>query len=64
MGIEPITLVLCDESKCDELLGRQLTFVEEVLVLVLDDNDLCVLREQGGSVNDHCNKYNIHFYLD
>lgn len=64
MGIDPITFVLCDESKCDELLGRQFIFVEEVLVLFLDDNDLCVLREQGDSVNGHCNNYNIHFCLD
>lgn len=64
MAIEPITFVFCDESDSGELLGRQLIFVAEVLVLVLDDNDLCVLLEQGGSVYGHCNNYNIHFCLD
>lgn len=63
-GIEPITFVLCDESDRNELLGRQLIFVEEVLVLVLHDNDLYVLRELGGSVTGHCNNCNIHFCLD
>lgn len=64
VGIEPITFVLCDESDRDELPGRQFIFVVEVLVLVLDDNDLYVLREPGGSVTGHCNNCNIHFCLD
>lgn len=63
MGIDPTTFGLCDDSNSDELLGRQLIFVEEVLVLVLDDNDLCLSRKHGGSVNGHSN-YNIHFCLD
>lgn len=65
MGIERITFVLFEESDSEELLGRQLIFVEEVLIHVLDDNDLCLLREQGGSVIGHCNNnYNIRFCLD